>query len=237
MPDNDIVRNYVFRYSTVMIRAILFDMDGVLLDSEVFICQAAIAYLAECGITAEPEDFIPFVGAGENRYIGEVARRHGLEIEDIDRAKERTYALYAELVRGKLTPLPGVRDFITEARRMGMKTAVATSADYTKLAVNLQEIGMDHGEFDVLVNGLDVERRKPFPDIYLLAAQSLSVPPHECIVFEDAPNGVQAAKAAGCACAAVTTSFPEKVLYAAGADRVFSDFTQISSEKMRELLL
>lgn len=210
-----------------MINGILFDMDGVLLDSEEYICLAAIGYFAERGITAVPEDFIPFVGAGENRYLGGVAEKYGIEIEDITAAKARTYELYGELVAGKLAPLPGVQEFVRGCRKRGLKCAVATSADYTKMIINLREIGFDHGEFDVLLNGLDIERKKPFPDIYLKAAEKLSLPIGECIVFEDAPNGVEAANAAGAYCIGLTSSFTREELEAKGADRIVSGFSEL----------
>jgi beta-phosphoglucomutase-like phosphatase (HAD superfamily) len=71
-----------------MIKGVLFDMDGVLVDSEHFICKAAIMMFRELGITVSPEDFQPFVGMGENRYIGGVAERHGINV-DIEQVKAR----------------------------------------------------------------------------------------------------------------------------------------------------
>jgi homotetrameric cytidine deaminase len=211
-----------------MIQGILFDMDGVLLDSEAYICEAAIAFFRERGVKTAPEDFIPFVGAGENRYLGGVAEKYGIPISDIAAAKERTYAIYGELVKGRLEPLAGVVDFIRECRCRGLKLAVATSADKTKMEINLHEIGLDHGEFDVLLNGLDVERKKPFPDIYALAAEKLGLETSDCVVVEDAPNGIEAAEAAGCSCIGITSSFPAEELSAKGADIVVSGFSDLS---------
>jgi len=210
-----------------MIKGILFDMDGVLVDSEEYICEAAVGYFKERGLTVSPDDFTPFVGAGENRYLGGVAEKYHFTISDISEAKLQTYAIYAEIVKNRLSPMKGVVDFIQESKRRGLRLAVATSADKTKMEINLHEMGLDHGEFDVLINGLDVVRKKPFPDIYELAAEKLDIHPTDCIIIEDAVNGVQAAKAAGAYCIGITSSFSEEVLQAEGADLVVSDFTEL----------
>jgi len=198
-----------------MIRGVIFDMDGVLVDSERIICEAAVRMFAERGLAVRPEDFLPFVGAGEDRYLGGVAGKYGFPF-DLERDKARTYRLYDEMVRGRLQPLPGVADFIARCRARGLRLAVATSADEVKLGINLRELGLPPATFDALVNGLDVERKKPAPDIFLLAAERLGLPAPDCLVVEDAVNGVAAARAAGARCLALTTSFPREQL--AGAD-------------------
>lgn len=194
-----------------MLKAVLFDMDGVLVDSEEFICKAAIEMFREKGLTVKPEDFIPFVGTGENRYIGGVAEKYNFSV-DIVAVKKRTYEIYDKIVRSKLKPLPGVEEFIASCKRKNLKIAVATSADEVKMNINLREIGLPVETFDITVNGLQIERKKPFPDIYLKAAELLGVPPESCLVVEDAPSGIKAARAAGMKCLAVMSSFKEKEL-------------------------
>jgi beta-phosphoglucomutase len=189
-----------------MIRGVLFDMDGVLVDSEPFICKAAIMMFSELGITVSEEEFQPFVGMGENRYIGGVADRHGLNV-DIEQVKARTYEIYGIIVKGKLSPLPGAHEFISKCRDKELKLALATSADRVKMEVNLKEIDLSSDSFDAIITGLDVENKKPFPDIYLLAAESLGLKPYDCLVVEDAVSGIKAGKNAGCKCLAVTSSF------------------------------
>ena len=198
-----------------MIQGVIFDMDGVLVDSEAYMSEAAVRMFAEHGVAVKPKDFEPFLGAGENRYLGGVAEKYGFAI-DLERDKTRAYALYAEIVRGRLEPLPGVRDFIRRCRERGLRLGIATSADEVKLKVNLEEIGLPPDSFDALVNGLEVEHRKPHPEIFVLAARKLGVTPERCLVVEDAVNGVAAAKAAGSRCLALTTNFPAEKL--AGAD-------------------
>lgn len=202
---------------------VIFDMDGVLVDSEPFICKAAMRMFAERGLTVRPEDFLPFVGAGENRYVGGVAEKYNFPI-DIERDKGRTYDIYLEIIKGELQPLPGVREFIGKCRAKGLKIAVASSADWRKVRGNLTEIGLPLETFDAVVTGEDVVNKKPAPDIFLAAAKKLGLNPNECLVVEDAVNGVQAAKAAGARCLALLTSFNEDQL--AGADWLAADLSK-----------
>ncbi|MCH2596126.1 MAG: HAD-IA family hydrolase [Pirellulales bacterium] len=215
-----------------MTKGYIFDMDGVLCDSEEFIAAAAIRMFWERYQTeVTVEDFEPFVGAGEDRYLGGVAEQYGISL-NLESDKAETYRLYGECVKGKLQALPGVKDFIERAKAAGIRTAVATSADDVKMKTNLYEIGLDAKHFDALVNGLEVEHKKPAPDIFLEAAQRLGIDPAECIVFEDAVNGVQAAKAAGARCVGITSSFAADVLLEAGADAILPGFEEIESEML-----
>jgi HAD superfamily hydrolase (TIGR01509 family) len=210
-----------------MIKGVLFDMDGVLVDSESFICKAAIMMFSEIGIIVSPEDFQPFVGMGENRYIGGVAEKHGIMV-DIEQVKARTYNIYKKIVRGKLFPLPGSHEFISRCRNKGLKLALVTSADAIKMEINLKEIGLSQNTFDSIITGLDVKKKKPFPEIYLKAAKSLGLKPGNCLVVEDAISGIDAGKAAGCRCLAVTTSFETAALK--GADWICDSLLNVPDE-------
>ncbi|MGI6296791.1 MAG: HAD family hydrolase [Armatimonadota bacterium] len=196
-----------------MIEAVIFDMDGVLIDSEPFIREAAVRMFAERGLTVQPEDFLPFTGAGEERFIGGVAELYGVNI-DLEADKNRTYQLYDELVRGNLEPLCGVCEFIEKARQRGLKLAVASAADRIKVEINLREMGFSPDMFDALVTGSDVVNKKPDPEIFLAAANRMCVEPANCLVCEDAVNGAMAARAAGMKCLGITTSFTPQQLEA-----------------------
>ena len=210
-----------------MIKGVLFDMDGVLVDSESYISLAAILMFKEMGVIVSPEDFKPFTGMGENRYIGGVAEKHGIDV-NIEKVKARTYQIYEELVKGKLYPLPGSHEFIANCMKKGFKLALATSADRIKMEVNLREIGLSAGTFNSIITGLDVEKKKPSPDIYILAAKSIGLEPNECLVVEDAVSGVKAGKAAGSKCLAVTTSFDAAAL--SEADWICESLLEVPDE-------
>jgi HAD superfamily hydrolase (TIGR01509 family) len=202
-------------------------MDGVLCDSEPFICEAAMRMFAERhGLRVRAEDFLPFVGAGEDRYLGGVAEKYGLTW-NLQEDKRRTYQIYLEIIRGRLKPLAGAGEFIARCRRLGIRLAVATSADAVKMQGNLAEIGLPPETFDVCVNGLEVVRKKPDPEIFLLAIRRLELQPGECLIVEDAPNGIRAGKAAGATCLGLTTSFSAAELHAAGARWTAADLAHV----------
>jgi beta-phosphoglucomutase len=194
-----------------LLEAVLFDMDGVLVDSEEYIRSAAVQMFLEKGYQVVPEDFLPFTGMGENRYLGGVAEKHRIPF-NLEKEKARTYAIYADLVRGKLNPLDGVHEFINTCRERGLKLAVASSADPVKVNINLDEIGLERSLFGAIVTGLDIEHKKPAPDIFIKAARLLDVYPSRCLVVEDAISGVEAGKAAGARVLALTTSFSADML-------------------------
>ena len=206
-------------------KAILFDVDGVLVDSEPFIAEAASCMFAELyGTAVDPSEFEAYIGTGEANYLGRVAEAHNLHI-DIDRAKKRTYELYFEVIRGRMREVPGAVQLVRGLRDAGIRSATATSADRVKLDANLKAIGLKEDDFDSLVCGNDVGRKKPFPDIYLEAARRLGLAAQDCLVIEDAPEGVLAAKAAGCRCVGLSTTFAASRLMEAGADHILLDLT------------
>jgi len=193
------------------IRAVIFDMDGLLTDSEPLINAAAVAMFKEKGMAVQPDDFLPFVGTGEERYIGGVAEKYHLQL-DLTAAKRRTYEIYLGLVPAQLEAFPGAVDLVHACRRAGLRVAVASSADEIKIAANLHKIGLPMDFWDAVLTGEQADRKKPAPDIFLSAAQKLGLKPEECVVLEDAVNGVQAAKAAGMRCVAVAQTFPPEQL-------------------------
>lgn len=210
-----------------MIRGVLFDMDGVLVDSEEYICKAAIMMFNELGLKVMPSDFKPFTGMGENRYLGGVADQYGLAA-DIVKIKARTYEIYKSIVADKLYPLPGAHEFISKCRNKGLKLALATSADSIKMEINLKGIGLTRETFDSILTGNDVENKKPHPEIYLKAAKSIGLKPEQCLVVEDAISGIKSGKDAGCRCLAVTTSFNKSEL--AMADWICDSLLSVPDE-------
>ena len=213
-----------------MIKGVLFDMDGVLADSEQYICKAATMMFAGLGFKVEPDDFKPFVGTGENRYIGGVAEKYGIDV-DIEKVKARTYEIYQTIIRGNLKPLPGAAEMVSRCRNLGLKLALATSADKIKMEANLTEIGIPSSSFDATITGLDVVNKKPFPDIYLMAAEKIGLKAEECLVVEDAISGITAARRAGCRCLAVSTSFDREML--SEADWICDSLENVPEEALK----
>jgi len=211
------------------LRGVIFDLDGVLAVSEPLLAEAAIELFVEKGYTMTAEDFRPFIGMGEDRYIGGAAEARGISL-DIPSGKARLYEIYERVIRGRLRPLPGAREFVAECRRRGLAVAVASGADRVKVAANLREIGLPESSFDAVIDGNQVAHKKPAPDIFLEAGRRLGLAPGACLVIEDAVSGVAAARAAGMRCLALTTSFEARDL--GGADWITSDLAQVPQEAL-----
>lgn len=218
------------------IQAVIFDMDGVLIDSEEFICEAARTLFRDIYDTdVPPEDFLPFVGAGEDKYIGGPAEKHNIPVTLPD-DKTRVYEIYLDLIQGRLGPLPGAVEFIAQCRQAGIKTAVASAADRMKVEGNLRAIGVGEETFDAVITGSDVTRHKPDPQCFLLAAEGMSIDPARCLVVEDAVNGCKAAIAAGCSCLGITSSFDGDKLRDAGAQWLAPDLASVPADLNAKLL-
>lgn len=193
-------------------KAILFDMDGVLIESEFLMRHAAIQALAEYGIEAKHEDFREFTGMGEDMFVGGVAEKYG-HTYTFD-MKDRAYDYFGEQVK-ELAHVPeGVKEMLTALHEKGLVMAVCSAADLRKVRYNIQAIGVDESIFSALVTGSDVERKKPFPDIYLKGAQLIGMDPKDCLVVEDAVSGIKAAHAAGMDAVGVPTTFSKEELEA-----------------------
>jgi HAD superfamily hydrolase (TIGR01509 family) len=207
------------------LQAVIFDMDGVLTDSEPLINEAAVSMFRELGLRVFPDDFLPFVGTGEDRYIGGVAEKYQFPL-DLPAAKRRTYELYLRLVPAKLSAFPGAIEKAMEFHAAGLQLAVASSADLIKIQANLDQIGLPVAWWQAVISAEDVIHKKPAPDIFLAAARRLGIEPARCTVIEDAVNGVQAARAAGMRCVAVAQTFSPSQLTAADCVRLrVSDVT------------
>lgn len=217
------------------ITGVIFDMDGVLCDSERFICAAAMEMFRRRYKTeVHPDDFLPFVGAGENRYISGVGEKYGIETK-LPEDKVYTYEIYLELIKGQLPPLDGVLEFIGAMRKNGIKLAVASAADRVKVDGNLAEIGIPAKSFDAVITGSDVAKHKPDPECFLMAAKAIGIDPESALVVEDANNGCKAAKSAGAWCLGLTTSFPAEQLTQSGADWTAPNLGNVPNELMKKL--
>ena len=206
-----------------MDKLIIFDMDGVLTDSEPAITQASLETLEEYGIKAEFGDFRQFAGMGDDMYIGGVARLHG-GTYDVS-MKKRAYQIYIETAAERVKVYEWSKPIIEALCNDGYKLAVASASDYDKVMCNIDCIGVDERLFCAIVTGSDVQRKKPAPDIFLKAAEKAGIDPKNCAVAEDSIAGIQAAKAAGMLALAVTTTFDREALENAGADYVTDNFT------------
>ncbi|KAK3022768.1 hypothetical protein RJ639_046731 [Escallonia herrerae] len=211
------------------VSAVLFDMDGVLCDSEEPSRLAAVDVFAEMGVEVAVEDFVPFMGTGEANFVGGVASLKGVEGFNPEAAKKRFFEIYLDKYAKPNSGIgfPGALELITQCKNSGVKVAVASSADRIKVDANLTAAGLPLSLFDAIVSADAFENLKPAPDIFLAASKILNVPISECVVIEDALAGVQAARAAQMRCIAVTTTLSEDTLKAAAPSLVRKEIGNI----------
>jgi HAD superfamily hydrolase (TIGR01509 family) len=195
------------------IEAVIFDMDGVIVDSEPYSVQALVDILREYGITPTAEDLHRSYGRRIRDDIADYFTRYGVP-RDTDDAVAHKHARYYHLAAGHLKPFAGAIPLLRRLRRQGFRLALASSGDRIKVAFGMQALGLN-GAFATVVSGDDVTHSKPHPEIYLLAARRLKVEPEACVAIEDAPAGVEAAKRAGMRCIAVTNSVVAEHLHKA----------------------
>lgn len=206
---------------------VIFDMDGVLVDSEDAMKTASIESLKRFGINPVKEDFIEFTGMGENIFIGGVAGKYGLLYNT--EMKEYAYKIYVEKARDLVFVYPGAKETIAMVKRAGCKIAIASAADLIKVKTNLACIGADESLFDAFVTGSDVEKKKPDPETFIKAARHMGVFPENCIVLEDAKSGIAAAKAAKMQCIGITTAFSYEELALTDVDYIIDDIQKASN--------
>lgn len=191
-------------------KAVLFDMDGVLIESEFLMRATAIQALADYGIQAKHEDFLEFTGMGEDRFVGGVAEKYGLIYEYA--MKELAYDYYGQRVQQEAHIPEGIKEMLESLHAKGIILAVCSAADLRKVRYNIQAIGVDESIFTALVTGSDVARKKPFPDIYLEGSRRVGIDPKDCLVVEDAISGIQAAHAAGMDAVGIPSTFSQDLL-------------------------
>ncbi len=199
-----------------MIHGIIFDMDGVLLNSEPATALASVRGMADFGIHAQPEDFNPYLGMGEKAYFGNVAEQYGGTYTP--EMKDRIYMYYQQNAKKDIILFEGVPDVIRALHRRGLKLAIASGSLPVKVNTNIDAAGLPRECFSAVVTSADVEKQKPNPEIFLTAAGRMAIDPADCIVVEDALSGVRGAKAGGMLCLGITSTFNAAQLLELGAD-------------------
>ncbi len=214
------------------IQAIIFDLDGLMADSEPLAKDAWRAFLATFGHPLNEETINAMLGLRMMDAARLVKERFDLPLSVEQIATQRSDLFLASLA-GNLQPMPGLGELLKAVDARGLRRAVATSSPSFYAPVALREIGAADG-FEVIVTGDTVPLGKPAPDIYLAAAQALALSPDVCLALEDSPKGVRAAKAAGMRCIAIPNALTVD-LDLSPADEILPSLSVVA-ERLDELV-
>jgi HAD superfamily hydrolase (TIGR01509 family) len=215
--------------SNHLVQAVVFDMDGVLIDSHPAHRAAWGEFLLMMGRTAS-ESELAFILEGRTRneilhhFFGklrsEELQEYGKRKDEIFRGMER-----------QIGPVFGVLDFVEELARRGIPMAVATSASEIRTFSTIERLGLG-GCFEAVITASDVSAGKPNPMVYRLACERIGVPPQEALAFDDASAGIEAARSAGVRCIGVASNGYSANLVMAGAERVIPDFAGLDFDSI-----
>ncbi|MBW7991531.1 MAG: HAD family phosphatase [Planctomycetes bacterium] len=218
---------------------LIFDVDGVIADTEAANARVSIMVFADFlgleGVVRK--DFEAGLGRGAEEYVKAGARTHGLELTDeqIEKITQLRQEYFLKILKEEsMPPFPGVMELIEKAmQREDFRLAIATSGTYEKSQAVLEAAKIPYKKM-VYIHGDHVKHKKPNPELFLLAAEGIGIEPVNCVVIEDAPNGVQAAKTAGAKCIAVTNSTTADKL--SRADLVCESLEQIDLQTITKLI-
>ncbi len=217
-----------------MIRTVIFDMDGVIIDTEPLHHHAFFTQFAELGVSVSAAEYATFLGKSTRNVFQLLRQRYGLapEVEALVQRKRELFNQAFDEAAG-LSLLPGVRGLIEDLRHHGIQLVVASSASKATIARVFDRFGLGP-YFTHRISGEDFAESKPNPAIFLRAAELAATPVTECIVIEDAANGVAAAKAAGIYCIAYASLHSEgQNLYQ--ADRIIRHFAELSAASIEAI--
>lgn len=210
-------------------------MDGVLVNN-LEVHRAAFAeFFRRYGVERSFEELSRVFGKGNDDIMGELMPREVVERVGIRELGYEKEAIYREIYAPTITPQPGLLTFLDECEAEGLKCAVGSSGYRANVDFVLDKCNIER-YFDYAVAGDEVTRCKPDPEIYLTAAAKLGLRADECVVFEDAEAGIEAAKRAGMRVVALATTFNRDFLETTDADYIIDDFRDITVDKLREIV-
>lgn len=218
-----------------MLKGLLFDMDGVLVNN-LEVHRAAFAeFFRRYGVERSFDELSRVFGKGNDDIMGELMPKEVVERVGIRELGYEKEAIYREIYAPIIEPQPGLLKFLAEAEEVGLRSAVGSSGYRVNVDFVLDKCRI-RSYFEAIVAGDEVTRCKPDPEIYLTAAAKLGLRPEECVVFEDAEAGIEAAKRAGIKVVALATTFSREFLEDTEADAIVDDFREVSVEMLQQLL-
>lgn len=216
-----------------MFKGLIFDMDGVLIDSMSSHAEALKIMCERYDSTNWDGDVGQFAGCGPDFVFGTLLPEQ-VAAKGIDALNDETEEIFREIYAPKAALMPRLTEFLNEIKLYGIKCSVGSSGCRENIALTWEKCGLERW-FEAAVCANDVTHCKPSPEIFLTAAKRLGLQPDECIVFEDAVSGVEAAKAAGMKVVTITTTLPRERLEEVGADLVIYSFDEVDYEVLSNL--
>ena len=205
--------------------AVIFDMDGVLVDSESMSCGAWLPVLRRHRITATLKEIEAFLGQSDRAVLEHFRKKNPDSILD-NRLIDEKELEYFKIARPNLKTFQDLPELLERLKTAQIPMAVASSGRHTKIKFTLETTGLK-SYFDVICSATDVANGKPAPDLFLQAASLLSIAPTCCIVIEDSIPGITAARSAGMYSLGFTSSHSASVLLNVGADEVFEQYAEL----------
>jgi HAD superfamily hydrolase (TIGR01509 family) len=216
-----------------MLEAIIFDMDGVLVDSEYTYFQSKSQILSEAGHEVEDSYHFQFMGTTSDYMWEKMKQEFSLPLSVAEYIQQMTALRQAMIKRDGIRVIPHVQEFVKGLSQAGLKLAVASSSSLAEIKVNLAEIGLSE-YFSEVVSTEEVEHSKPAPDVYLAAAERIGIMPENCLGIEDTKNGSGAVRNAVMVCVGFANpAFPKQDL--AFADRVVSSFSELDADSLTKI--
>jgi beta-phosphoglucomutase family hydrolase len=214
-------------------QAVIFDMDGVIVDTNPTHHTAWHEYFARYDKPLTDADFLTYVSGKHNsQIVRHLFADKPLTDNEIQQLGDEKEALFRQLYEGIITPVPGIPAFLKALKEAGIKTAVGTSAPVENLDFVLDRLQLRQ-YFDVLLHERSITHPKPDPEVYQKAMSMLSVTPDESVIFEDSMTGIQAAKASGAYVVGVaTTQSPDELR--PFVNDVIRDFTEMTIARLQE---
>ncbi len=219
--------------SSANYKAIIFDCDGVLVDSEPHSCYAwNILFERKFGISIG-KDYTPVLGKSGIDAARHYCKTHHISytLQDLHQLSEEKEQIYYELAQGSLQPQPGIKILLSKVLKLKFKIAVASSGTIEKIHFNLHTTGLEPF-FSIIIDASQVTQGKPEPEIFLKAASALKIPISNCIVIEDSLSGIKAAKRSGAFTIALAGTFPVEKLKE--ADMVILGFSELNLQDLRK---
>ncbi len=213
---------------TRTVKAIIFDMDGVVIDSNPYHRMAWEKLLNDNQIAYTEESFQKVIFGRPGKEALRILCNDRFSDEELTGLDEQVDAEYREIIRQtEINEVAGLSQFIESSRKSGIKIALATSAPTENVTLVLGRLGLQSA-FDVITDYTDIVNGKPDPEIYLKTVAKLNIEKAACLVFEDSFSGIQSARSAGLDVVAVSTSHASDELLVAGAIDVVADFTRLA---------